>query len=374
MARRGVKLAPLAETTYNQQIVRRVLVSLVLVATVAGSALSVHSHANQQATTGDGQTAAYYVCPMHADVMSAIPGKCPRCGMELVAAPAAAYVCPMHPDVMSATPGKCPRCDMELVAGSPITMPDFRLRVETTPKVLKPRVPIKFRFTAHHPLTGEQAREFATVHDKLFHLFVISRDLEEFAHIHPEAHSDGSFTIEHTLPKPGHYVLFSDFLARGGGAQITATPIVTAGVEADIMAAQAKLKPDIPWIRTADGVKVSLLNEQSQFLGGEEIDLVFRFNDAKTDAPVSDLQRYLGAWGHLLILSEDMTEYVHAHPREETQPNPNAGPTGGPEVIFDALLPKPGRYRAWLQFQRNDRLSTVSFTFAAPRPGDTSPP
>jgi hypothetical protein len=118
---------------------------------------------------------------------------------------------------------------------------------------------------------------------------------------------------------------------------------------------------------------VSLLNEQSQFLGGEEIDLVLRFSDAKTDAPVTDLQRYLGAWGHLLILSEDMTEYVHAHPREETQPDPNAGPTGGPEVIFDALLPKPGRYRAWLQFQRNDRLSTVSFTFAAPRPGETVP-
>ena len=45
---------------------------------------------------------------------------------------------------------------------------------------------------------------------------------------------------------------------------------------------------------------------------------------------MTDLQRYLGAWGHLLILSEDMTDYVHAHPREETQPDPNAGPTGGP--------------------------------------------
>jgi hypothetical protein len=160
---------------------------------------------------------------------------------------------------------------MELVAGSPISMPDFRLRVETTPKVLKAGVPIKFRFTAHHPLTTEQAREFAMVHDKFFHLFVISRDLEQFAHIHPEPHSDGSFTIEHTLPKPGHYVLFSDFLARGGGAQITATPIVTAGIDTDIISAQARLKPDMPWIRTADGVKVSMLNEQAQFQGGEAI-------------------------------------------------------------------------------------------------------
>ena len=65
--------------------------------------------------------AAAYMCPMHPDVMSATPGKCPRCSMELVPAPSSAYVCPMHPDVMSATPGKCPRCNMDLVAGSPIT-------------------------------------------------------------------------------------------------------------------------------------------------------------------------------------------------------------------------------------------------------------
>ncbi|MGH9175293.1 MAG: heavy metal-binding domain-containing protein, partial [Vicinamibacterales bacterium] len=279
--------------------------------------------------------------------------------MDLVPAPTSAYVCPMHPDVMSATPGKCPRCSMDLVGGSPITMPDFRLHVETTPRVLKAGQPTSFRFTVRHPLTGEQAKQFATVHDKLFHLFVVSRDLEEFAHVHPELHPDGSFTIEHTLPKPGHYTLFSDFLALGGGAQVVATPIVTAGVETDLIAAQATLKPDTPWVRMADGVKVELLNEQAQFLGGEEIDLVFRFSNPTTDAPMTDLQKYLGAWGHLLILSEDMTEYVHAHPREELQPDPNAGPTGGPEIIFDALLPKPGRYRAWLQFQRQDRLTTV---------------
>lgn len=310
---------------------------------------------------------------MHPDVMSAVPGKCPRCNMELVPAPASAYVCPMHPDVMSATPGKCPRCNMELVGGSPISMPDFRLQVETTPRVLQAGQRTKFRFIVRHPLTGAQAKEFATVHDKLFHLFIVSRDMEEFAHIHPEQQEDGSFIIEHTLPRPGHYTLFSDFLARGGGAQVVATPIVTSGVDTDLVAAQATLTPDAAWVRTADGVKVELLNEQAQFLGGEEIDLVFRFSTAATDAPITDLQRYLGAWGHLLILSEDMTEYVHAHPREETQPDPNAGPTGGPEVIFDALLPKPGRYRAWLQFQRHDRLTTVFFTFAAPSPGETQP-
>ena len=90
-----------------------------------------------------------------------------------------------------------------------------------------------------HPLSGEQARDFALVHDKLFHLFIVSRDMEEFAHVHPEQQADGAFTIQHTLPKAGHYTLFSDFLARGGGAQVVATPLVTAGVDTDLVAAQA---------------------------------------------------------------------------------------------------------------------------------------
>jgi hypothetical protein len=286
----------------------------------------------------------------------------------------AAFMCPMHPDVVTTEPGKCPRCNMDLVPGTPLALPDFTLKVDTTPRVLKPGQPIKFRFSVHHPITGERARDFAVMHEKLFHLFVISRDLDEFAHIHPTQDGDGSFTIEHTLPKPGHYKLFADFLPMGGGSQITGYPLATAGVDSDLVAATARLTPDAVLAKTADGIKVEILNERATILGGEEVDLIFRFTDARSDAPITDLEKYLGAFGHLVILSEDMSEYVHAHPREETQPDPTAPVTGGPEVLFDALLPKPGRYRAWLQFQRKGVLSTVSFTFAAPRPGETLQP
>jgi P-type Cu+ transporter len=263
---------------------------------------------------------------------------------------------------------------MDLVPGNPLALPDFKVRVDTTPRLLKPGAPITFKFTVHHPVTGETVKDFAVMHDKLFHLFVISRDLEEFAHIHPERLADGSFVIEHTLPKPGHYKLFADFLPLGGGAQITGVPLATVGVDTDLTSARAKLTPDAVLSKVVGGVKVEITNEPATILGGEEVDLIFRFTDAQTDAPITDLERYLGAFGHLVILSEDMTEYVHAHPREELQPDPLAPQTGGPEVLFDALLPKPGRYRAWLQFQRKGGLSTVSFTFAAPRPGETIPP
>jgi FtsP/CotA-like multicopper oxidase with cupredoxin domain len=67
---------------------------------------------------------AVYACPMHPEVTSPEPGRCPKCGMKLLvtAAPAATtYACPMHPEVTSTEPGRCPKCGMKLLAAQPVT-------------------------------------------------------------------------------------------------------------------------------------------------------------------------------------------------------------------------------------------------------------
>jgi FtsP/CotA-like multicopper oxidase with cupredoxin domain len=84
-----------------------------------GKVLALVAQMDDPAAMPAGAGPVTYACPMHAEVTSDQPGRCPKCGMKLLAtqAPAAtAYACPMHPEVVSDQPGRCPKCGMKLLA------------------------------------------------------------------------------------------------------------------------------------------------------------------------------------------------------------------------------------------------------------------
>ena len=330
------------------------------------------------------QEAAVYVCPMHAEVQASKPGVCPKCEMKLVpksasaapkqaeAAPASrdtgSYVCPMHLDVRADEPSKCPRCGMALIPANPPISEDFELRLDCAPERPGPGEKVRLRFSVHNPRTGEQVRQFAPLHDELFHLFIISQDMESFQHIHPRLDPDGTFAIETTLPRPGRYKVYSDFFPMEGTPQVLQQNLSTSGSGRDLMTSKASLTPDTVFVKVEDGIRIALSIEPEKIIAGRPVMLKYTLSDAKTGRPVTDLVPYLAAWGHTLILSEDQTDYVHSHP-EEIVPDTadRAKVRGGPTVTFDALFPRPGMYRIWSQFLRGDKLTTVSFTVGASR-------
>jgi Heavy metal binding domain len=294
-----------------------------------------------------------------------------------------AWVCPMHPDYTMDIAGACPRCGMNLVRAQPFDVRDYQLDFHTTPEVVKPGQKARLTFKMFHPGTGEQIKKFETVHEKQFHLFVISQDMEYFQHIHPEQQPDGTWTIDATLPKPGYYKVLSDFMPSGGAPQFLARPLVTAGYSGDLAGESAHLVPDAISKKTADDITATVSYDPPVCRVGLYCHMNYFLTDSATGRPISDLQTYLGAFGHTLIMSEDMVDYVHSHPLDIlAQPDDDGGPPvflippgadleklrGGPEVTFEGLMPKPGHFRAWTQFRRNDKIHTFAFTFNVVEP------
>src|SRR5262249_39571894 len=138
------------------------------------------------------------------------------------------FVCPMDPEVRSTKPGKCPRCGMELVPGIPEPV-EYPMEFRATPKSIPAGREVTLEFRVLDPKNRKPVIRFETVHEKLFHLFLVSSDLEYFAHEHPVFTPDGWFRLTTTLPKPGTYRLLADFDPAGGTPQLAARTFSTAG-------------------------------------------------------------------------------------------------------------------------------------------------
>src|SRR5699024_680787 len=72
--------------------------------------------------------------------------------------------------------------------------------------------------------------------------------------------------------------------------------------------------------------------------------------------PVTELEPYLGAFGHLVALRQGDLAYLHVHPHGEA---PQAGETSGPQVPFEATAPTPGRYLLFFDCQVDGQVYTA---------------
>src|SRR5215467_13645776 len=114
-----------------------------------------------------------------------------------------AWFCPMHPEVTASEPGnRCRKCGMALVPGDPFDTREYSLEVTASPSAVKSGRPVTLSFTVRHPGTGALITTYELVHEKPYHLFIVSGDMEFFEHVHPVQQHDGQWAVQVTLPKP----------------------------------------------------------------------------------------------------------------------------------------------------------------------------
>ncbi|MFK7696558.1 hypothetical protein [Paenibacillus sp. HJGM_3] len=199
---------------------------------------------------------------------------------------------------------------------------------------------------------GAAVEKFDISHEKKMHLIVVSDDLSYFNHIHPEYKEKGRFEIDTQFPAPGGYKLFADYVPTGGSAVTKSERITVGGTKP----APAPIVPDKDLTRSVAGKQVTLTIDH--LMAGMQANLTFRIVEEKTKQPITDLQPYLGAVGHVVILSADAEQYLHVHPTEEK--------AKGPDAKFMTTFPKSGIYKIWGQFQHNGQVFTVPFVVQVP--------
>ncbi len=242
-----------------------------------------------------------------------------------------------------------PETEEPRVSGLSSSQDGYTLAVDTP--TLEPGTVGDFRFRIVGP-DGSPVRSYRTQHERDLHLIVASRDLRYFSHIHPTLGEDGVWSVPVEVPAAGAYRAFADFAVAGG-------PALTLG--ADVTAGNGGAPGPLPAPSTTaivDGYQVTLTGAPSG-PGDAEVGLVV----SRDGRPVTDLEPYLGAYGHLVALRAGDLAYLHVHP--EGRPH-DGHTTAGPEVGFGAHFPTAGAYRVFFDFQHQGTVRTAAFTLTVP--------
>ena len=263
-----------------------------------------------------------------------------------------AYVCPMHPEVQSARVGVCPKCGMALLRrSSDPAAPEYLMDVDPRWDRSGKAAELALRFRTPD---GREPGAFQVVREKELHLFVVSRDLQHFAHVHPTRRRAGDYSIRVTFPVAGDYMVFADFVPEKAAPQALQRLIVTPGYSARALEKQVDSGLGD---RVVSGLRFSVKAEE--FRAASPTLLTFTVVDDASGQPVRDLEQYLGAVGHLFFANEAFSDASHSHPLEKGQ---------GPSIRFLTRFNTDGPHRFWLQVQRGGRVETIAWTVSVPPP------
>jgi hypothetical protein len=189
---------------------------------------------------------------------------------------------------------------------------------------------------------GKALDRFARVHDRELHLFVVSRDLTRYSHLHPTRDARGTWSVSLPPLEPGPYWVYADFTVDDGPALTLRQDLSIPGTKPE------RARPAPSASAHVEGFHVEL---EGVLRAETPAKLAFR---VRGDGGPVPLEPYLGARGHLVVIRADDGAFLHVHPLEER------AATG--DVSFNVHPPSAGRYELFLDFQVEGRVHTATFS------------
>lgn len=229
---------------------------------------------------------------------------------------------------------------------SPASAGAYRLELTTSAPAQEKsgaEVPVDIAFKV---LDDDVVTEFEVRHEKPLHLIAVTTDFGSFEHLHPSMAADGTWSISAPL-RPGDWRLYADFQPSGGEPTVLSEPISVAGDSGTNQVEDLDPRRAV----TEDG-RYTVDVGGDLAVGGSEL----TFTVSGPNGPVTDLDPYLGAYGHLVVIRESDMEYLHVHPED--------GPAG-PQITFGTDVPAAGRYHLYLDFQHRGTVRTAAFVLDA---------
>lgn len=193
---------------------------------------------------------------------------------------------------------------------------------------------------------GSPVTDFDFDHEVEMHLIAVRADGQEFRHGHPERDEAGTWSIPWDWDEAGTYRVFADFVPSATGEGLTLSTLVQVAGDYDPAPAREPVTET-----SVDGFDVAV---EGDLIAGEASQLTVSIT--RGGEPVTALEPYLGAFGHMVVLRDGDLAYLHVHPYGDA---PEPGDTSGPEIVFESTVPTEGRYLLFLDFQVDGEVHTA---------------
>lgn len=204
---------------------------------------------------------------------------------------------------------------------------------------------------------GAPVTSVTDVHERPMHLLIVRSDTAHYRHVHPELGPDGTWTVQWQWPAAGSYRVFADFAPTALGEGLTLSRTVEVAGD---------YQPSPPPSPPPESAAVARVGDFTVTLDGD-----LRAGQASTvtarvardGQPVTELEPYLGAAGHLVAVRAGDLAYLHVHPTHDHDHDGGHGPAA--EIGFQLEPPTAGTYRLFLDFQVGGEVHTAEFTVPA---------